>query len=459
MTTYVIDTNVILHDCQSIFKFEEHEVVIPMTVIEEIDHFKKEMNELGRNARHFSRLMDELREKGSLSEGVTINELGGVLRVAFCTKEAQALMPSDMDMKVADNRILARALDVRNENTVLVSQDTNLRIKADSLGLPAETYENQAVDLNDMYTGTRVLEVDSEILNTIYQDHQISLQALSIEEPMPNECLTLQSSQNPKQAVLCRYNAAMKELRQLPQDMTTFGLTPRSAEQQYALDLLLDPDVPLVTLIGKAGCGKTLCALAAGLHGVMESKQYKKLLLLKPVTSMGNSNQLGFLPGDLTEKLNPWLASYTDNIDLLMGKKPLAPRSEKGRKSKKAQEEWEEKQAGVVSASQELAEQGYMERGSLEHLRGRSLPYQYIICDEVQNTTPQVIKTIITRAGEGTKVVLLGDISQIDSPYLSAENNGLVFVAERFKQDTLSGHMMLKKSERSKLAERASELL
>lgn len=458
---YVLDTNIILHEATSILKFEEHQVILPITVLEELDNFKKKMDETGRNARHFSRLLDDLRDKGKLADGVPLNEKGGTLVVRFSPD--RPMLPPEMDLAIADNRILAIARHLQDSGpgrTILVTNDTNLRVKADTLGIPAEAYEHDTVDVSDLYTGVSTLEVASEVVDHLYQHASIEPITAGVEEPFPNHCVTLVSRDNPKQAVLTRYNPVMKELTRLPQDLTTFGLTPRSAEQQYALSLLLDPDIPLVTLIGLAGSGKTLCALAAGLHCIMEDKRYKKLMLLKPVVAMGNSNQLGFLPGTMEEKLAPWMASYFDNLDFLMGEKPL-PASSKVKKGKKVRdpEEDYEKGAARLSPAQELIAHGIMEVGSLEHLRGRSLPGQFIIADEIQNTSPEVIRSILTRAGEGTKIVLLGDISQIDAPYLSAESNGLSYVADRFQRDELSGHILLRKSERSKLAERAAELL
>ena len=253
----------------------------------------------------------------------------------------------------------------------------------------------------------------------------------------------------------------MKQFERLPQEITAMGLVPRSSEQSFALDLLLDPKVELVTIIGLAGSGKSLCALAAGLHEVMETKQYKKLLLLKPIVAMDNSNQLGFLKGSMEEKLAPWMASYTDNIEVLMsGDHKVEIPKTKGKKGAAVKSDsYDEKAAGKVPAYQELIAHGFIEIGSLEHMRGRSLPNIFVICDEIQSMTPKSIKSLITRLGEGSKLVLLGDIFQIDNPYLSAENNAIVHVTDKFKSTDISGHLTLKKSERSKLAALAAELL
>lgn len=468
---YVLDTNVILHDCDSIFKFEEHEVVIPVTVIEEIDKFKKEMNELGRNARKFARYLDELRAAGTLSAGVPINGEGGKLRIELYNDVVKDGLhqKAHLDFSIYDNRIIAAAY--HNKGSILVTNDINLRVKADALGLKTEEYNNTNVEVETMYTGSSTHELPHEHIEFAYANDYIPFDKTGLPtEPYPNHCVIFRSIDNEKQAVLCKYNAPLKQFDRLPQDLVVSGLQPRSAEQQFALSLLLDPEIELVSLIGLAGSGKTLCALAAGLHQVLETKQYKKLLLLKPIVAMGNANQMGFLPGPAEEKLSPWMASYVDNIDFLMNIEKHSDLSKavlKGSKgSKNQQKAWasleksfDEKAAARLPASQELVAQGYIEMGSMEHLRGRSLPNQLIIIDEVQNCSPQVIKTVITRAGEGTKIVLLGDIAQIDTPYLHASSNGLVYVSDRMKQEDLSGNLTLKKSERSKLAARAAELL
>ena len=459
MKRYILDTNVVLYEAASIFKFAEHQVVIPITVIEEVDRFKKQMDDLGRNARHFTRFIDELRKLGSLSTGVPVNGEGGTLQVALYTDD---MAISNLDMSVPDHRILAVA---KAGKGVLISKDVNLRVKADAFGVPASDYENSKVDVEKLYTGSDTMEVDHATVEALYANGKIRREETGIEEFPPNHCFVLQSSFNPKQAVLCRYDAVMKEFVRLPQDFSPCGLLPRSAEQQFALDLLTDPKVELVSLVGLAGSGKTLLAIAAGLSGVLETKLYKKMLLLKPIVSMGNSHQLGFLPGSMEEKLAPWMSSFYDNIEFLMGDKKQEFPKVQGSKRKasrveKAVEMWDdEKVAGKMPIAQELISRNFIELGSLEHLRGRSLPGQYIIVDEAQNLTPAALKTVVSRAGEGTKIILLGDIQQIDSPYLDASSNGLVYVADRFKNETLSGHLLLRNSERSRLAERAAELL
>ena len=463
--TYVLDTNILLNSAEAIFKFEDNLVIIPMTVIEELDNFKKNMDELGRNARKFARYLDELRAAGSLTEGVPLNDVGGVLKVELYNDVVKQGLHSkaSLDFSVYDNQILAAAF--HNKGSILISNDVNLRIKADALGLQAEGYSNSKVEVETLYSGSSVHDVSANIIQQLYDTDVVPLDATGLEEPFPNHNVILRSEANEKQAVLCRYNAVMKHFERLPQDLSVSGLVPRSSEQQFALSMLLDPEVELVTLIGLAGSGKTLCALAAGLHSVLETKQYKKLLLLKPIMAMGNSNQLGYLPGSASEKLAPWMASYVDNIDFLMDNEKysdVAKTISKGSKKRKAKEvvdEYDEKAAGKLPAAQELVAQGFIEMGSLEHLRGRSLPNMYILIDECQNCSPSVIKTIVTRAGEGSKIVLMGDIAQLDSPYLDASSNGLVYVTSRFSSSDLSGHLTLRKSERSRLAALATELL
>lgn len=458
---YILDTNVILHDCNSVMQFEDNTVIIPMTVIEEMDHFKKEMNELGRNARHFSNLMDDLRAQGNLAQGVELPK-GGMLKVEFCTSVAMATLPSEMSMEIADNRILAIAKYVQNKSsspTVLVSKDTNLRIKADALDIVAESYNHGAVSVDDMYTGTGIIDVAPEVIEHIYSHGKVDATIIDLPEgTCPNQYFTLRNMYCTKQSALVRYNSTMQELVLLDHELKAFGITPKNSEQAFALDMMLNPDIQLVTAVGKSGSGKTLMALCAGLHGVIETKQYTKVLLLKPIVAMGNSHQLGFLPGSMAEKLEPWMASYYDNLDFIMGTpKEDTPVASKKR-SRKA-EIIEDKFCAKVTPSQELIAHGFIELGSLEHIRGRSLPNLYIVCDEIQNMTPAAIKTVLTRAGEGTKIVLMGDVEQIDSPYLSSDNNALTYVADRFKEETLSGHVLLTKTERSKLSEKAAELL
>jgi PhoH-like ATPase len=434
---YILDTNVLLHDCQSILMFEDNNVIIPMTVLEELDHFKKEMNELGRNARHLSKMLDTLREGGSLVEGVKINDKGGTLRVAFCREEALIMLPRDMDQKIADNRILATAMfnhKYSKHETILVTQDTNLRIKADALALKAQPYENGKIDFESLYTGySKNYTIGSEI--------------------SPNEYVSIFNSKGLVESV-GRYDLALKDLVPLREDLEAWGLTPKNEEQRYAMDLLLNDDIKLVTLVGKAGSGKTLLSIAAGLRKVTDEFVYRKMLVSRPVYPMGKD--IGFLPGDINEKLAPYIQPIFDNLEFLISGYSPAPIAKRKKKSRIE----EEKDEGMLGKGyMELMAAGIIEVEPLLYIRGRSIPNQYMVIDEVQNLSPHEVKTIVTRAGVGTKLVFTGDPYQIDNPYLDASSNGLTYLVERFRGEAIAGHVTLVQGERSELAEIATNIL
>jgi PhoH-like ATPase len=434
---YVLDTNVLLHDPQALFKFEDNEVIVPITVIEEIDRFKKDQNETGRNARHVSRYLDGLRQKAHLCEGVQI-ESGGTLRVMLFTADALDRLPPELQDDRGDNRILAVALDLKadgNKGVVFVTKDTNLRIKADALGLIAEDYESDKVSIEELYSGHTEVLVDKETVDRFYSDGAIDLEG----DYYSNQCLTLADAANPSHTALGRYDGTMRRvvpLIKVPKE-GVWGIHPRNREQQFAMDLLLNEDVQLVTLVGKAGTGKTLLAIAAGLLKSADDGNYNRLLVSRPVFPMGKD--LGFLPGDVEEKLAPWMQPIFDNVELLLGSV-----DEQGKRKR---------------GYRELVELGLLEIEALTYIRGRSIPMQYLIVDEAQNLTPHEIKTIITRAGEGTKIVLTGDPYQIDNPYVDSSSNGLTYVVEKFKEQPIAGHIILSKGERSCLAELAANLL
>lgn len=435
--TYVLDTNVLLHDAQALFRFEENDVVIPMTVIEEIDHFKKDLNETGRNARQVSRILDGLRENARLVDGVTL-EGGGQLKVVLCTDDALQRLPLELRGEQADNRILAVAADLMKScecPVVFVTKDTNLRIKADVIGLPAEDYESGKVPIDELYSGMAEVMVDKEIVDRFYGQGYVELGA----DYRANECITLIDSANLSHTGIGRFHAPSGRivvLSRAPKE-GIWGIQPRNREQQFALDLLLNNEIQVVTLVGKAGTGKTLLAIAAGLLKVSDEAVYSRLLVSRPVFPMGRD--LGFLPGDVEEKLAPWMQPIFDNVELLLGSVEERGKRKRGYK--------------------ELIDMGILEIEPLTYIRGRSIPKQYMIVDEAQNLTPHEIKTIITRAGEGTKVVLTGDPYQIDNPYVDASSNGLSYAVEKFKDQTIAGHMTLTKGERSPLAEMAANLL
>lgn len=441
---YVLDTNVLLHDPMALFKFKDNNVIIPIVVIEEVDKFKKDLSELGRNARQCSRNLDKLREMGSLSAGVPLPE-EGYLRVDIPEDEAPI---AGLDARTNDNKLLRVAvlLNRRYPETpvILVSKDTNVRIKADALGLQAVDYEDNTVSLDELYVGHREVTGPAEAIDALYATGELSAASLGLQEEQlhPNEYVLCRNADKPASTALARYHLEKKVLMPVRKHREgLWGLQPRNKEQVFAFDLLTDDDIKLVTLVGKAGTGKTLLAIAAGLHKTAEENRYTRLVVSRPIFPLGRD--LGFLPGDVDDKLTPWMKPIFDNIEYLMDLRREGIPSRKG----------------GTRGYQELMDQGLLEIEPLTYIRGRSIPNQYLVIDEAQNLTPHEIKTIITRAGEGTKVVLTGDPYQIDNPYIDSTNNGLTYVVERFKMQSIAGHMTLAKGERSALAELAANLL
>jgi len=438
---FVLDTNVLLHDPRAIYHFADNTVVIPIYVLEEIDSFKKDQSDLGRNAREISRQLDACRRLGRLSEGVPIGK-GGLLRVAIGKR---ALPDPLRAAQIADNFILAVALEVRdaepNVRTFLVTKDVNLRVRGDALGLSTLDYDAEKIDIHELYAGTRELEVPAATVDAFYQEGSAPIDGPDLRA---NEYLLLKDQSNAGHTALARYDLAQKRampVKKLREGV--WGIRPKNKEQHYALDLLLNDDVKLVTLVGKAGTGKTLLAIAAGLQKVVEESAYIKLLVSRPVYPLGRD--IGFLPGDIEEKLNPWMQPIYDNVEFLLGF------NKDGKDQKKGN--------GQNRSYAEMMELGYVEIEPLTYIRGRSIPNQYMIVDEAQNLTPHEVKTIITRVGDGTKIVLTGDPYQIDNPYVDAGNNGLTTVVERFKNEPIAGHVTLTRGERSALAELASNIL
>jgi PhoH-like ATPase len=432
---YVLDTNVLLYDPQAIFKFEDNDVIIPIYVIEEVDQFKRESTERGRNARTIARLLDGLRTRGSLAQGVAV-DTGGSLKIAIPSKRPQ--LATALDHSAQDQAILQTAIDVRDANgtpTIFVTMDSNLRIRADALGLAAQTYENVRVEVEQLDNGVSELEVDGAVVDAFFHD---GFAQILDHDLYPNICVLLRDRLSPSHSALGRYDANKERIVPLrvPRE-GVMGIRPRNKEQIYALDLLLDDSIRLVTLVGKAGTGKTLLALAGGLKRTVEDQAFSRLLVSRPVMPLGRD--IGYLPGDIEEKLNPWMQPIFDNLEFL-----FATGSGKGREPR-----------GFA----ELLELGQIQVEPLTYIRGRSLPHQYLIVDEAQNLSPHEVKTIITRCGEGTKIVLTGDPFQIDNPYVDSASNGLTIVADRFKREKLAGHILLSKGERSELAEIAANLL
>ena len=432
---YVLDTNVLLHDAHALFNFADNELVIPLTVLEELDKFKKNQDETGRNARQVSRTLDGLRAKGRLTDGVAL-ESGGSLRVVACDRDALELLPLALKADIPDNRILAVAMwmvETRKELPVIfVTKDVNLRIKADTAGLTAQDYESDKVAVDDLYSGIVRLNVAGTEIDRFQGQGFLEMkEALS-----PNQCVVLEDAANSNHVGVGRYQAATNRvvpLKNITKD-GVWGIKPRNVEQQFALDLLLDDNLQLVTINGKAGTGKTLLAIAVGLLKVADEKLFSRLLISRPIFPMGKD--LGFLPGGVEEKLTPWMQPIFDNVDLLLESTDKRKRS-----------------------YHDLVDMGILQIEPLTYIRGRSIPKQYMIVDEAQNLTPHEVKTIITRAGQGTKIVLTGDPYQIDNPYIDSSSNGLNYAVSRFRGQEIAGHVTLEKGERSPLAELAANLL
>ncbi len=437
--TYVLDTNVVLHDPLAVYKFEDNAVVLPIFVIEEVDQFKKELSELGQNARHLSRILDELRNQNgrTLDQGVPLESTGGELRVAVPSQmPKRAPGPGEMD-----RFILQMALDLRDQRPdqplVFVTMDTNLRIRADALGLKAETYEGGRVSIDELYSGVVTADVDRALVDQLAQREPIDASLLDVEL-YAHAGLVLRERDQHRHTALGRYDA--KDGTIVPLRVGREGVwrvRPRNLEQYFALDMLLSPDIHLLTLIGKAGTGKTLLAVAAGLQSVVQDGAYGRMLVSRPIFPMGRD--VGYLPGTVEEKLNPWMQPIFDNLEYIFSS---------GRGGMSEHRNYED-----------LLASGVIQIEPLTYIRGRSLPNQFLVVDEAQNLTPHQVKTVITRCGADTKIILTGDPYQIDNPYVDSASNGLTVVAQRFQGENIGAHVTLSKGERSELAERATQLL
>lgn len=463
--TFVLDTNVLLHDPKAFFAFEDNEVVIPIYVIEEIDNFKKDLSELGRNARQIARNLDEMRLEGVLTTGAP-TAAGGTVRVAITTRQ---LPPEYYTNSNADNQILATALQLHEHSeqdglgdkdgqgagfgpVIFVTKDVNLRLRAAALGITVEDYDIEQTDISELYSGIADITLSADDLFAFSQNNTLPLSdpyyfpgqfavlrthQHSPGEPGQSESLDDAEADPSRQAVgkIDLQNQCVVPLEHGHKGM--WGIRPRNKEQSFAAELLLDDSIRLVTLVGKAGTGKTLLAIAAGLQKVTEENAYQKLLVARPIFPLGKD--IGYLPGDLEEKMNPWMQPIFDNVEFLMG---LWRQDRKGNRS-----------------YHELIDLGVLDIEPLTYIRGRSIPNQFMIVDEAQNLTPHEVKTIISRAGDNTKIVLTGDPYQIDNPYVDSSNNGLVHAVNRFRGERIAGHVTLSKGERSELATLATNLL
>lgn len=443
---FILDTNVILSDPEAIFHFDDNIVIIPSTVLEELDKFKKDKSEVGAAARSFIRSIDKIRGQGNLVKG--IDNLTVFLWESIAHK---AMNYVDSDFKSMDDRILAITryvtLNDHDKQVILVTNDLNLRVRADIFSIRAEEYKHNRTESESTYPGVRTIDVEKDIIEEIYDIKSISIDS----DFYPNECIILK---NGKQSALSIYNSSKDRLDLLPQVNKVCNIAPRSVEQQFGLSLLTNKDIPLVSLLGPAGTGKSLLAVAAGLKAVLEDFEYERIMLLKPIVAMNDANELGYIPGDLISKLTPWMASYVDNINVIMKNYFDKDSAKSSSKKKKQSFSFDEKSAGKTSPVDELMEMGLLEFGSLSHLRGRSINNTYIIIDELQNIPGGVaLKSLFSRVGEGSKIVACGDEEQIDNPYLDKYSNGLSVLIEAVKNSDLTAHITLTKSERSKLAE------
>ena len=432
--TYVLDTNVFLTNYKCLYAYKNNDIVVPLKVLEEIDKHKKRQDGVGLNARKTIRILDNLRTRGNLYRGVKIRKGLGILSIKTYDPKYTS---TNLDLSNADNQIIATAISEKNRvgrrKVIVVTRDINMRVKCDALQMPTEDYVSDQIvsDTNELYTGFIKYLVDDQIIDRFYADEEICLDKEDVKLH-PNQFIMLVSSLNDKKTALANFRNYGTPLRQVKDyKKGVWGLKPRNKEQMFALDLLLNKDISIVTMIGKAGCGKTLLAIAAGLEQVLETNQYKKLLVSRPVQPMGKD--IGYLPGSLEEKMRPWLLPVQDNLEFLLGD-----------------------QKDTLG---HMLVQGKIEIEALTYIRGRSISNAYIIVDEAQNLSVHELKTIVTRAGENTKIILTGDIEQIDNTYLDATSNGLSYAIEKLKYYELIGHISLTKGERSKIATLAAKVL
>src|SRR6185312_7106683 len=437
MKHFVVDTNVLLHNPNAIFMFADNEVIIPFDVIEELDKFKAATDDLGRNARTVIRHLDQLRATGNISEGVPVPQTGGRVRVVL--EEGQKLC-AGLTANTPDNRIICCALNLQQQGArvVFISKVINARIKGDALGLDTEDFEAQKVDFDHLYTGWREQVVPAKLIDRLFADKQARLEGPPL---YANQFVLLKDENDPNHTALARAKGEPGTIfpvrsRRGP----VFGIMPRNLQQTMALDLLLDDSVKLVSLIGNAGTGKTLMALAAGMGKVLNEQVYQKLLCARPIMPLGRD--IGYLPGDKDQKLTAWMQPIFDNMAYLLS----------NRLSGDGQHAQHASLSSVEQRIQQLMDSGQVVLEPLTYIRGRSIPHQFMIVDESQNLTPHEVKTIASRVGEGTKLVLTGDATQIDNPYLDSSSNGLSYLVERLKGKSIIGHVTLGKSERSELA-------
>lgn len=439
---YVLDTSVCLTDADVLFKFDNHDIFLPLKVLEEIDGHKKRQDSVGSNARKIIRTLDELRAKGSLEKGIRIDKGKGILKVVSFTDLKQVIFPPDLDLRHPDHLIIATAktLQANSENrkTILVSRDINMRVICDSIGIPAEDYtsEKAVTSSDELYNGFEIIPFDDEIIDRYYAGDDILIDDESVYSNLhPNQYIMMVSNANEKKSALAKFKCYHEPLRNMVhKSLPDWKIDARNKEQSFAIDMLMDPDIKIVSLVGRAGSGKTLLAIAAGLQQTIglraDDNHYSRLIVSRPVQPLGKD--IGFLPGTMEEKMLPWLMPIQDNLKFLMGDR---------------------------TSLEMYMEKGKIEIEALTYIRGRSISNAFIVIDEAQNLTKHEIKTIITRIGEGTKIVLTGDVEQIDNVYVNETSNGLAHAIEKFKEFHIAGHVTFKKGERSELATLASKVL
>ncbi|MBI4655538.1 MAG: PhoH family protein [Elusimicrobia bacterium] len=428
---YILDTNVLIHDPISFMKFEENTVVIPMSVIEELDTFKSAADERGKSARIVSRQLDELRNRGRLNNGVKLDS-EGTLKVEL---DHVQVLPREFKLQEMDNRILNTAYwyQKKKNNVILVTKDINLRLKAEGIGLTAQDYKSGKVKVDELYSGMAVAEISSDMIDRFYKEKSVKIP----DETSPNEFIILRAKEDHKKTAMGRVDPSNPSLvKALGPEIAPWGIKPLNKEQRCAVELLLDDSVKLVTLVGLAGTGKTLISLACGLQKAVDESVYRRLIICRPIIPVGKD--IGYLPGTKEEKLSTWMGAIYDNLEFIMDRRH---------------------QDDALQRFEYLLQNEKIEIASVTHIRGRSLPKQYMIVDDAQNLTPHEIKTILSRAGEGTKVVVTGDPYQIDNPYLDAASNGLIHIVDRFKGQKIYGHLTFNKTERSNLAALVTELM
>ena len=434
--TFILDTNVLLYDADCLLSFKDNNIIIPLIVLEELDDHKRRPDEVGKNARKSVRTLDRLREKGSLSEGIDL-ENGGTLTI-LGSEQITCPFPSDLDRSSVDNVILAMTKclqETREEKVVLVTKDINVRVKCDALGINCEDFNKHKIieKSEGLYTGVRRVDAPQSLIDRIYAEREIDApKDLIQEEIYANEFIVLKDENSGQGSAIVRYIRSTDTIRLIPEIKSSWGLVPRNKEQKFSFDILFDDSIKLITLVGKAGTGKTLLAASAALEQAFsKNSKYKKVVISRPVQAVGKD--IGYLPGDIYDKMAPWIAPIRDNLRYLFG---------------------DDKDTLDM-----YVESGKIEIEAITYIRGRSISDAIIIIDEAQNLTTHELKTIITRVGENTKIILTGDVDQIDNTYLDATSNGLSYTVEKFKEYDIAAHVTLLKGERSELASLGAQIL